>query len=267
MKIASHWNKLPKCSPPIVLTIGTFDGMHLGHQALLERMKALAGSNGTRAVLTFANSPSTVLQRQKNAFPLVSLQKKLSFFKEQGIDLIILLSFNHRLASLSFRSFLHTLHQNLPFSHLVLGKGASFGNKREGNEKNIKKISKELAFETHYLPKTKKNGLPVSSTRIRKAIQNRDFAKAEKLLGRPFSMEFTQGSLRKIPPLGILSLRSLSLPIDGMFEILLLQQGIRIPTLLYSEAGKAQIPIPLKENFNPMAPFECIFLKALSKVL
>lgn len=177
--IVEKLTDIPPISAPIALTIGTFDGVHLGHQYLLSKLK----KRGFSAVLTFTEPPADVLHHQTT--PLIcTIKQKLSRLQAHGADLIISLPFTLQLAALPYDTFLRKIRDHLPFSYLILGEGATFGNNAEGNESNIRKFSTELNFEPIYLPKFTFEGEIVSSKKIRALIEQNNFQQALRLLGK-----------------------------------------------------------------------------------
>jgi riboflavin kinase/FMN adenylyltransferase len=182
MIIVESLEEIPSISGPIALTIGSFDGVHLGHQHLFQQLK----NHGTAAVLTFSNHPAEVLKPDSTPPMIDTLDQKIRRFEMNGIDLALILPFTQELSSLSYDTFLWQLHQRLPFTHLILGEGSAFGHQAQGTEENIKAFAKELHFEAIYLPKFLFEGEPVSSKRIRQLINMGNFEQAFCLLGRRF---------------------------------------------------------------------------------
>ncbi|MBS0648920.1 MAG: FAD synthetase family protein [Verrucomicrobia bacterium] len=181
MIVVESLEDIPSLSGPIALTIGTYDGVHLGHQYLFHELKKY----GTAVVLTFSNHPSEVL-RPDAATPLIdTLEQKLRRFENNGIDLVIALPFTSELSSLAYDTFIQQIRQHLPFTHLILGEGAVIGHQAQGNEKNIQALAQELHFKALYLPKFTLDGEVVSSRRIRHLIETGNFEQAFRLLGRP----------------------------------------------------------------------------------
>jgi len=158
---------------PHAFTIGTFDGVHLGHQALLQTLKA---TGHPTAVLTFAAHPLKTLTPETAPLLITPLSLKLILLKAQGVRLTIALPFSIKFAKLSFDELL----KSLPVSHLILGEGASFGRDREGTEENVKAWGQKNNIPVEYLSKT----IPVSSQKIRDAIKSGHLLLAEQLLGR-----------------------------------------------------------------------------------
>ncbi len=164
-------DNIPSLPQPISFTLGTFDTVHIGHQHLFSELK----KRGTAVVLTFSNHPSEILSKNPTT-PLLTLSQKLNLFEHYGIDLAIVLPFTQELASIPYDAFL----QKISFSTLILGEGATFGYRGEGNETNVRKLDLDVI----YLPKLLIDDEPVSSSRIRTLIQNGELDQAQKLLGR-----------------------------------------------------------------------------------
>lgn len=205
-------------------TIGTFDGVHRGHQALLEELK---NTGKPTAVLTFSAHPLKTLN-PKLAPPLITpLPIKLMLLKEQGVGLTIAIPFTAKFATTSFDCLLETL----PLSHLVLGAGATFGHNREGSEKNVRSWGREHEVEVDYIEKT----IPASSQKIREAICTGDLALAEELLGRPHLLYVPANTVR-------VSITGLAMPPEGNYLLSLLSTPDDSATLLHTftrTAGKA----------------------------
>lgn len=178
MILISSLDQIPSLPQPIALTIGTFDGVHRGHQYLLSELKR----HGTTVVFTFSNHPAEVLS-SKNPPSLSTLEEKLHFFQECGVDCVIVVPFTRTFADQPYDIFLTDLKKRLPFSTLILGKGDGFGKGNAGNETRVKKLEKILNFKAIYLEKLSLEGITVSSTLIRELLQNGEIEKASLLLG------------------------------------------------------------------------------------
>src|SRR5437870_1942743 len=134
MKVIPSLNEANGFPHPVILTIGNFDGVHLGHQAVLNAVKEKAKIEQLpSAVITFENHPSTILRPNHPFLSLTSLPHKLKLFEKLGIDLVVVLRFTLNFSEQSAETFLHTVHQNLPFRELILGYDAKFGHDRQGN--------------------------------------------------------------------------------------------------------------------------------------
>lgn len=172
----------------IVLTIGNFDGVHRGHQAVLRRTQEIAHDQCQTMVMTFSNHPSKVLRPQHPINLLCTLEHRIRLIEACGIDSLLLLPFTNYLAQHSAASFVERLRQHLPFTHLVLGHDATLGRDRQGNPAVMQELGQDWGFDLHYLEEYRYEGHPVSSSRIRTLLQNGDLDKVEGLLGRPFSI-------------------------------------------------------------------------------
>jgi riboflavin kinase / FMN adenylyltransferase len=180
MKIVYSLKDTPAVKLPCTLTIGFFDGPHLGHKYLLQKAKE-HGKNGTTAILTFQNHPSNILQQKKT--PLLStLQERLNSFEKMGIDLVIVEEFTEAFANLNAEDFLKVLRHHLPFSCLILGEGATFGRDQTGNPTTLPQIAKKLNFSFAYIPKLLHFGEEISSSKIRIFLQNNMGKEAKELL-------------------------------------------------------------------------------------
>lgn len=191
------YTSFPQDLPPTALTIGTFDGVHLGHRARLEHMRSLSPH---RTVLTFSNHPLSVLQGKSPPL-LTPLPFKLSLLESLGIDAALVLPFDETLRSLPFEEVL----SRIPLTHLVLSEGDAFGRDRQGHEKAVTRFAQERGFESLYLPKKSLGSAPISSSRIRALIEAGQLKEAESLLGRPHALFFPelQQAPAALPPDGV----------------------------------------------------------------
>jgi riboflavin kinase/FMN adenylyltransferase len=156
------------------LTIGFFDGVHLGHQALLCKLR----EHSHTTILTFSNHPKELFDPPAPPL-LIPLKEKLGLLKKYADDLIVV-PFTWEFAQTTFEQLL----SSFDLSHLLLGSGACFGKNKQGDEKAVKNYAKTKGFSVEYLPKTLYAGQVVSSSRIRHAMQCGDTALANKLLGK-----------------------------------------------------------------------------------
>lgn len=191
---------IPSLPSPIAFSIGMFDGMHPGHLALLQQVRL----RGTSVVLTFSNHP--------NRTPLVcTIDHKLRLL-QKSVDLILLEPFTPAFSEQPFDQFLTDLQRTLPFSHLILGEGASFGKNREGTPDKVMQLANKLSFTAKYIQKYLFYGKPISSQRIRSAIESGQLDLAAKLLQRPYSI---LAPIKK----GVMHLPDLCLPPDGDYSV------------------------------------------------
>ena len=156
------------------LTIGFFDGVHLGHQALLRRLRALPHAT----ILTFSNHPQTVIKPPAPE-TLIPLDEKIALLKEYAAEVIVL-AFTPEFAETSYEALL----SEFDLSHIVLGAGSVFGKNQQGNEANVRKYGESKGIIVEYIPKVLFDNEPISSSRIRQAMAAGDLTLAQKLLGK-----------------------------------------------------------------------------------
>ncbi len=171
--------------PLIAITIGFFDGVHLGHQALLAHMRKRVGPKGKVVVVTFANHPREFFHSDTVVKRLCSAQERRERLKRCGVDQVIEFAFDSVLASTSAEDFLRTLKTEIPFTHIILGKGARLGKNQEGDEGQIGALQSKLGFTVEYLPLLTAAGKPVSSGHIRSLLEKDRSGLAEILLTPP----------------------------------------------------------------------------------
>jgi riboflavin kinase / FMN adenylyltransferase len=187
MEIVTNYKDIKPSSHPIALTIGSFDGLHLGHQKIFHKLRELTGNKGAKVVISFSNHPVEILKPNLSITKITSVEEKLELFKEMGINIAILLEFTPALQALSYEDFIQDIRTSIPFKYLVLGQGASFGKNQEGNESRIKALGNRVGFEAFYLEKVLYNDIPISSKLIRDHLQLGDVEYTKHLLGRPYS--------------------------------------------------------------------------------
>jgi riboflavin kinase/FMN adenylyltransferase len=172
-----------------ILTIGVFDGVHLGHRKLIAELTGQARQkNLLPGVVTFRQHPEDLLTSGKRLPFLTDIKTRSKLLKEEQVDLIVTLSFNKELANLSARSFMTLLQKHLRMRGLVIGPDFALGKSREGDIEAIRKLGKEMSFSVTVVPPLKINGEVVSSTILRKALAEGNICKVKELTGRPFSL-------------------------------------------------------------------------------
>jgi len=172
-----------------ILTIGVFDGVHLGHKHLLARLKEQAKKGGLLAgVVTFRQHPRGFLSPQTRLPFLTDLEERSNLLRGEGINLIVALSFTDELAELSARQFLELLQKDLRMKGLVVGPDFALGRNREGDIEALRKLGKEMDFTVTVVPPLQVNNEIASSTAIRKALSEGDARKVRNLAGRPFGL-------------------------------------------------------------------------------
>ena len=183
MQIYRH---LPLVKPTaLALAIGNFDGMHLGHQALLNKLCVLAGAkNLTPAVMTFEPHPREFFTPLNAPARLSNLREKLEIFESAGIQKVMVCAFNKSFASISAADFLVMLRNKLNANAILVGEDFKFGAKRAGTVNDFK-IN---GFDLISMPRIDFNSERVSSTRVRDALFSGNLHLAAQLLGRHYSI-------------------------------------------------------------------------------
>ncbi len=173
-----------------MLTIGNFDGLHLGHRAMLEALKRKASELALpSSVLTFEPHPRELFAPDQAATRLTSLREKLALLWEARVDNVYLYHFTRLSATLEAEDFItRILVDGLSVRHLIVGDDFCFGKGRRGDFKMLMEHGARLGFTLERLPTVLMDGLRVSSSAVRDALQACDLGTAAHLLGRPYSI-------------------------------------------------------------------------------
>ena len=175
----------------LVVTIGTFDGVHLGHRKLLSRIVELASENhGESLVLTFFPHPRMVLRPEEHGVELLSTTtEKVDLLRESGINHLVIHPFSRDFSSMSASQFIQSIIvQKLQASKLVIGYDHRFGNQRTGSIRELLQSGQKLGFEVEEIPQQDIDTMAISSTRIRNALKEGKVGEAAALLGRPYAL-------------------------------------------------------------------------------
>jgi riboflavin kinase/FMN adenylyltransferase len=176
---------------PTVLTLGVFDGLHLGHQRIMETVVERA--RDVRAVptaITFDPHPRAVLHPESAPPMLQTLDQRLANFEVLGIEQAIVIRFNKEFASCSAEDFLaDIIRDRLHAKEVYLGRGFAFGKNRGGNIDLLRKMSSELGFYADEVPEVQLRGQRISSSAIRKLLAEGRTNLARRMLGRPYGVE------------------------------------------------------------------------------
>ena len=173
----------------VLATVGMFDGVHAGHRFLLDFIsQEAARRNLSTQVITFTNHPLSIVRPESAPKLLSTPEQKLDLILSNGIDDIVMLDFTPELQNLSAQQFIKLLRDNFGVTHLAMGFNNSFGNDRSLKFEDFQKIGKEAGIEIIQTPEYTDNNNKVSSSVIRRLINDGDVASASKLLGRKFSL-------------------------------------------------------------------------------
>jgi riboflavin kinase/FMN adenylyltransferase len=172
------------------VTIGTFDGLHLGHQKILQLVRERAGGASYRAaVITFDPHPMRVLQPDRAPLLIQTLAQRLAGFEQMGMDAALVLRFDHALSLVSANEFIERiLVRSLRAGAILVGENFRFGHRGAGDVRLLEERGKQDGFKVEIVPPVEVAGQMVSSTAIRAAVAGGDVAGAIPLLGRPFSL-------------------------------------------------------------------------------
>ncbi len=185
----------PPHSPHPVLTIGNFDGQHIGHQHLLASViRSAREHQGTPMVLTFDPHPVVVLNPGAAFQFLTSPSDKLAWFEAQGVEHLVVLTFSKAFAALSPEEFVFSiLRDGLGIRVLYVGERFVFGKDRAGTVETLPDLAVRAHFQVQLMQPVCSQGTIVSSTRIRQCVRKGEMERAEEYLGRPYSLAGTVG--------------------------------------------------------------------------
>ena len=190
MKIFNSLNDIPDNHGPSSITIGNFDGLHIGHIELLKNTIVLAKANNTiPVVLTFNPMPEEYFQNEY-FFRLMNNTEKLGFIEDYGIEEIILIPFNEEFSKMDENRFIEeVLVKKLNAKHIIVGNDFRFGHKRIGNVKLLESYGHDKGIEVTIVNLIEISGKKISSTGIRKLLISGKISEANNLLGKPFSIQ------------------------------------------------------------------------------
>ena len=190
MRVLRSISELGKIPGPVFLAIGVFDGVHLGHQAVISTAARHAEeANGTAVVVTFDPHPAKFLRPDESPRLLTATEHKIALIRTLGVSHLLILKFDRALAETSPEDFVRQLAAAArPLREICVGQEWSFGKNRAGNLALLKKLGAELGFHVVGVEPVKSEGRIISSTAIRKAVEAGDFAAAAKMLGREYTI-------------------------------------------------------------------------------
>ena len=190
MKVYTNIEDFKNVNNPVVTT-GTFDGVHLGHQKIISRLKDIAkGNKGETVLLTFYPHPRMVLFPEDNELKLLNTQEeKIELLEKYGVDHLIIYPFTKEFSRLTSVEFVRNILVNrIKTKRLVIGYNHHFGRNREGTFEHLKEYGPLYGFEVEEIPAEDIDRIEISSTKIRKALQTGDVKIATSFLGHLFSL-------------------------------------------------------------------------------
>lgn len=174
---------------PVALTIGNFDGVHLGHRALLSRLLEAAKLRGIpSAVVIFEPHPREFFTPEQAPARLTSLREKLELLAELGVDRVHICRFNKQFAQMGASDFIAALYQKLAVKYVLIGDDFRFGSGRSGDFALMEKIAIQQGFTVEAMHSVLFDGVRVSSTAVRSALAGGHMRAATRYLGRPYSI-------------------------------------------------------------------------------
>lgn len=236
MKLIRGFNQLQPHHRQSVITIGNFDGIHLGHQQLIQRLiETATAQQKASLVITFEPLPTEYFTPEKAPERLTTLREKLGYLGQLGVDYVLCLPFNAKLAHLSATDFIdEILIKRLHIASLIVGDDFRFGHDRQGDIQLLTHYATKQPFGLTVIEKIQQSHTTISSTAIRQTLAKSDFVQAEKWLGRPYAIEGRVVQGQKLArtlgfPTANIPLRRLNLPICGVFAVEV--EGLGTPPL------------------------------------
>ena len=237
-----------------VVTIGSFDGVHLGHQAILTQVKERAAQLGLPSVaMTFEPQPQEFFSAEKAPARLMRLRDKVDALLAFGLDHVLCLQFNSALSRLTASDFIRlVLVDGLGTQHLIVGDDFRFGCDRRGDFKMLCEQSQMQDFAVQDTETLEVDGQRVSSTLVRQILQQSDFDRASQLLGRPFTIKgrviYGQQLGRELGfPTANVQLNRYSAPLSGVFAVL-----VRVGTEVYQGAANVGVRPTVGDLVKPI---------------
>jgi len=210
-----------------LLTVGVFDGVHLGHQHLIKKLiQQAATRNLLSVVVTFNSHPQNVLSPQTKLARLTTVEERTRLLRGLGVELVVPLNFSTEVAALSAREFIRLLQRRLRMRGLIIGPDFTLGRGREGDATVLQTLGQELGFTVEVVEPLISGGSPVSSTAIREALSQGDMGATSKFLGRYFRLSgpviggMERGHDLGFPTANIGVDSDQALPIDGVYATL-----------------------------------------------
>ncbi len=214
------------------LTIGNFDGVHLGHQALIKTLINKAHLVGAAVVVvTFYPNPVNFFKPDLNSFYLSTPQEKEAFLVDFGVDKVVTFAFDHHFANLTAREFLVGMKEKLGLQLLVVGPDFALGKNRQGTIPVIQSIGEEIGFSLELMEPVSLGEEEISSTRVRALLEAGDVVGAAKLLGRSYEISgivehgSDRGASIGLPTANIKHWKKKKLPAVGVYATETIYKG------------------------------------------
>lgn len=245
MEVIKGYQQLKQKLPNPVVTLGNFDGVHLGHQEILSRVRERANElNGISLVYTFYPHPLSVLTQEKQVLNITTLEEKLNLIEKAGINLIICEPFTLEFSRITAEEFAKDiLHKEIGAKEIFVGEDYTFGSKRQGNIYSLMQMGKILDFKVKIVESQTVDNVIVKSSKIREFIQMGEIETANRLLGRHYSI---LGQVIKGKGRGI----NLGFPTANIKPNKSLHPGIGVYAV-WVNLGDKRFPGAMNIGFNP----------------
>ena len=251
-----------------VVTIGSFDGVHLGHQAILNQVKAVAAELGLPSVvMTFEPQPQEFFSGERAPARLMRLREKVDALFEFGVDQVLCLQFNRELRNLTAAEFVRSvLVDGLGTRHLIVGDDFRFGCDRSGDFKMLSEMGETYDFAVQDTETLEVDGQRVSSTLVRQILEQGNFERASQLLGKPFTITgrvvYGQQLGRELGfPTANVQLNRYSAPLSGVYAVL-----VNIDGAVYQGAANVGLRPTVGDLLKPILEVHLLDFEARSLV-
>ncbi len=229
------------------VSIGNFDGLHLGHRTIIKRLK----SSASNLVITFEPHPREVISQKKSGFIITTKKEKLTLFEKLGIDNLLILKFDRKLLRMPASNFIRwLLVDNVKPEEIVIGYNHRFGQGASGNFELLVHMGAQFGFRVTRVPPVFVEGFPVSSTWIRNTLTKGGVELASKLLGRPYSIQSyvipgkKRGTALGYPTANLESSFQKLIPKNGVYAVWVI--------LFQSESGSRRFQPVLDSNHQKL---------------
>ena len=221
------------------ITIGSFDGIHLGHQKIINNLVEGAKRTGVPSiVITFFPHPAAYIKNITDPYYLTSPEEKDRILSKLGVNSILTVHFNHSISRLSPRDFIRTLHRQLEFSCLLVGYDFRLGADQEGDLKSLEYLGNKMGFCVRAIAPLEQQSKPISSSIIRTALKKGDLSTVNTILGYPYSIDGIvvhgdgRGKHIGIPTANLSVWEKKLLPAKGVYAAFVLINGRKFPTVV-----------------------------------
>ncbi len=237
MLVVEDFDELPSDLPPSILTVGVFDGIHIGHQEILKKIVSRSRTtSSTAGLLTFSPHPRKIIASEDAPPSLQTTKQKTEMLGNAGIDLLIRISFTRRLSLYTPEKFLEKILFHPQIKEIYVGSNFRFGHRRTGNFELLKGMGDTHGIHVGMIKRIKLNGHRVSSTLIRKAVRDGDLRSATHMLGRPYQISGTiirgEGRGQKLGfPTANIKVDNELIPLSGVYVTVSEVNGLKYPSV------------------------------------